>query len=52
MVWDYSIIKKYSSTSHYRLIKQLRSELKALETYKSKQNSYGSNSNYSSKTDV
>ena len=28
MFWDYSLLKKYNSTSHHKLIKQLRNELK------------------------
>ncbi len=27
MDWDHLLLKKYSSTSHFRLIKQLKSEL-------------------------
>ena len=29
MSWDYSLQKKYNSTSHFRLLKQLRNDLKS-----------------------
>ncbi len=28
MTWDYSILKKYNSTNHFRLLKQLKNDLK------------------------
>ncbi len=28
MIWSYSIIKKYTATSHFKLIKQLKNEIK------------------------
>ncbi len=27
--WDHTLIRKFNSTGHFRLLKQLRSELKA-----------------------
>ncbi|MFN5463594.1 MAG: hypothetical protein ACK40D_10795 [Cyanobacteriota bacterium] len=29
MVWDPSVLRKYSTTSHFRLLNQVRSELKS-----------------------
>tara|TARA_Y100001968_G_C18901298_1_gene500813 strand:- start:179 stop:367 length:189 start_codon:yes stop_codon:yes gene_type:complete len=28
MTWDYTLLKKYNSTNHFKLIKQLRNDLK------------------------
>ena len=30
MPWDYSILKKYNATNHFRLLKQLKNDLKPI----------------------
>ena len=37
MSWDYNLLKKFSNTSHFRLLNQVRSELKAYALYKKKE---------------
>ena len=36
IMWHYNILKKYNSTSHLRLIKQLKSELKVSKKHANK----------------
>ncbi len=39
MFWDYTLLKKFNSTSHHKLIKQLRNEFKLTRNQVNKNNS-------------
>ncbi len=38
MAWDYTLLKKFNATSHFRLLKQLKLELKTQKKINYKNN--------------